>query len=102
MPKPITEWGAEEVRAMFAGLPEGSAIVRHGNRLLVANVRQVDFEGAYDWVSEHKMVCHLRWDTICHKHMVEYALPDKVDVACADMDEAMRLFKKAQERLKGA
>ena len=103
MPKPITDWGADEVRAMFAGLPEGAAIIRKGNSLLVANVRQVEVEGAYEWgASDHKMVCYLKWDAVFHNHLVEHTLPDKVDVACADMDEAMRLFKKAQERLKGA
>ena len=103
MPKPITQWGADEVRAMFAGLPEGAAIVRKGNSLLVANVRQVEVESAHEWgMSDQKMVCYLKWDAAFHNHMVEHTLPDKVQVACADMDEAMRLFKKAQEELKGA
>lgn len=40
-PKPITEWGDDEVKAMFGNLPDGALIVKRGDQLTVANAEIV-------------------------------------------------------------
>lgn len=94
MGKPITEWGSDEVKAMFGGLPDGSVIVRQGDSLLVANVFRVDFEGDYEFGrSDHKMVCHLKRDIISHNHLVGHRLPEvNIDGARIKVAEALEVL----------
>lgn len=44
MPKPITDWGEDELRAVFGCLPEGSLIATKGNHLIVANLDDIKTE----------------------------------------------------------
>lgn len=41
--KRITEWGHEEVLAMFGGLPDKAAVFKYGDRVIVANAREVTY-----------------------------------------------------------
>lgn len=40
MPKPITEWGADELRAVFGGLPDGTLVAVKDDYLVAANVSE--------------------------------------------------------------
>ena len=44
MPKPITEWGEDELRAVFGGLPDGTIAVVKDDRLTVANISRFEME----------------------------------------------------------
>lgn len=49
MPKPITDWGPDEIREGFKGLPNNSLVARMGGRLMVASVADVsvDYDSRY-------------------------------------------------------
>ena len=41
MPKPITDWGEDELRAVFGGLPDGTIVAVKGDYLVAANVSEI-------------------------------------------------------------
>lgn len=89
MPKPITEWDDEIVEAMFAGLPDGTMIVRQGDSITVANVRGVrvepddpfEHEGLRRGINvRHQVIADLTGDSDGH-YAVSHVLPKTVDAA---------------------
>ena len=89
MPKPITEWDDEIVAAMFAGLPDGTMIIRQGDSITVANVRGVQVEhddlvGYGGWrrgtCVRHQVIADLIGDSDGN-HAVSHVLPKTVDAA---------------------
>ena len=105
MPKPITEWGDEEVEAMFGGLPDGSVILRRGDSLTVANVRNVESDSSYGeyFYSPYRTTntrLILELETGDGNYAVQRIMPRRINADERDVKEMREHIQKVTEQAK--
>ena len=111
MPKPITEWGAEEVRAMFAGLPAGSAIIRDKDSIVVVNVADARIDEAYEedgghfnafahWPVRRQLICNINTRADSDAYSVRHTIPRSISADGRDVKEMREHIQKVTEQAK--
>ena len=111
MPKPITEWGADEVRAVFAGLPAGSAIIRDKDSIVVVNVADARIDEAYEdgsgffnalspWPVRRQLICNINTRTESEAYSVRHTVPRSFSADERDVEEMRKHIQKVTEQAK--
>ena len=101
MPKPITDWGEDEIRDEFKALPNNSLVARTHGRLLVANLRDVKID--YDSRYPQGVYGYLTGPYICNAMLTANLAPlgegrnSLVTVADGDKEANLAVVKNADE-----